>query len=351
MVVLTFLVLIYLRVSLSFAPDASLAATVAQGVEHKGWDEIDQATVRKMKYSLIVLTSIFQPISQLVFSIWFCHPSYAHNGAFTVCETKDERDDGKDDNNKEAACVCGGKSHVGFLFASVVLFCLLTVAFPYWCVQRITANRPVGSQEDEAHRFNEDGIRVEFDDKMYKRDLKTDEQRKNPFLFLYDGYEQKHRYYKVEMMAAKVALVFFVILFGSPLAPSKFLVALLAVLFAAAALCGSVALSPFIDASADRIDVVSRASFLVVMLLTLIGQVVATKEAASRLGFFSSLTAVVGTSVMAVCMLAYSDRYKAWLKNRTGIFTFSVTVPTAEKDLTPEDALQRWRIRLELKHR
>ena len=80
---------------------------------------------------------------------------------------------------------------------SFIILFLITIAVPIQTYMIIAKNKPVGSLEDPTHRFDDDGNLVEYTDAMYRLDLLTDEQKINPFQWLYKDYERDHAHYKV----------------------------------------------------------------------------------------------------------------------------------------------------------
>ena len=77
----------------------------------------------------------------------------------------------------------------------------------------IEQNKPVGSLEDPTQVYDDDGNMVEYTDAMYRRDLRGEDQVKNPFLWLYKDYERKQAQYKVvSQMGLKFVLIVPVVL-------------------------------------------------------------------------------------------------------------------------------------------
>ena len=202
------------------ATNASLLAGTEdkgrQGHEHRSWKEKNEESARKVtvfKYMFMGIVTLYLPLSQFALETITCFFKYG----VSVDDGDDKYDGFSNSPTPEptsyedmdaAGSQCFNDPDNGFgpgdvtLFwvtfsGSFIILLLITIAVPIQTYMIIAKNKPVGSLEDPTHRFDDDGNLVEYTDAMYRLDLLTDEQKINPFQWLYKDYERDHAHYKV----------------------------------------------------------------------------------------------------------------------------------------------------------
>lgn len=175
------------------------------GHESKDWvQQADESSykVLAIQYILTAALSLYLPVGRSVLQIFVCDGSLAKFLEDTIgdadlsCEVIIE-------DPLTYRCDCNAWDGYAGIQALGVVLLLFLIFLPIFCWYMITSSAPVGSDEDPEKRFDPDSEgtgredMVEYSDAMYNGDLQNDpRQRATPFLFLYDGYERKWRYYK-----------------------------------------------------------------------------------------------------------------------------------------------------------
>jgi hypothetical protein len=330
-----------------FDPDA-----IRDGHEVRGWKERSKdggccccSTAKYALYMMQIIISLYLPLSKALFMILSNHPSWV-----------------------EALRASGlEKNDTAFKVVAGIVILAYTCYVPYVCRQLIDENVPVGTLENPDIRYNDDGDEVPYDDEMYQEDIKTDpDQQANPYRFLYQGYERKHRHYKVFIMMIKLLLVMIVILGAKlTLLNQTFLAALVVLIYTVT----SWKSEPFIDSKADSMEKSARVTQFVSLILGAIVLTTPEKDDDDKwiddddnVGESYALDAAIGPVLQgvqflnAICMGCFfitgTDRWLAWRKNKTAQFTFSKDITETlecivEKSALPED----FKLVLERRHR
>ena len=219
--------------------------------------------------------------------------------------------------------------------------------FCYFCVERF---KPKGSPRNPEITYDQDGMEVPFDDKIYNELVENDiDQQLQPFRMLYRGFERKASSYKIGIMAFKAVVVLFTVVMATSLsvtgaATFQFIVLLIQLLAMSFYM-------PFVNPTDDLMDVMGR---ITGSFIAFSGIFVATYPTSGFVSnFFGSLCFIANffNSICMTCIMLYSfESVRDTIKNQTGRFSFSDTSKNL-KDLAPIDAIAGFQVDKEIKHR
>jgi len=159
---------VFLCMSLCSTHDA-----IREGHEHRSWSRKAKENRNRIRFTKIILfvaASAYLPVSRVVMQVFSCHPQVGSflrvAGGSSACNA-DPATVGSDPLGYE--CRCGEvSSYRGLVIFSAVVFVLFTLGFPAACIYLIMQNRPRGSRENPAIRYDADGHPQPYTDKMYK---------------------------------------------------------------------------------------------------------------------------------------------------------------------------------------
>ncbi|CAD7955279.1 unnamed protein product [Amoebophrya sp. A120] len=192
------LVIVAVLVVISFAYFLYVAITQQQdelreGHEAESWSDKKKTQGRKVWFMTQVLTaalSIYLPLTRTCIEILYCDVPFDHQ---------------LKDGLKEDMFRCDSGLMTGIAYFFGIFFVIPLPILAFWLISK---NKPQGSPENPDLTYDDDGIEVEFTDKLYHERVMTDpDQIACPYRSLYMGFERKAAWYKVAMMLFKLALV------------------------------------------------------------------------------------------------------------------------------------------------
>ncbi len=304
---------------------------VRDGAEARSFSEMAKEKSQTVWLVTQVLTgslSIYLPVNTLVWQIFLCDQSSA------LVHAVDKK--------------CTGNSNLQGLATMLLLTVVLTFpVFCYFCVERF---KPKGSPRNPEITYDQDGMEVPFDDKVYNELVENDiDQQLQPFRMLYRGFERKASSYKIGLMAFKALVVLATIIFATSLsvtgaAAFQFFVLLIQLLAMSYYM-------PFVNPTDDLMDVQGR---ITGSFIAFSGIFIAAYPTSGFVNnFFGSLCFMANffnsLGMMAVLLYGFQSVRDA-IKNQTGRFSFSDTSKNM-KDLAPIDAIAGYNVEKEIKHR
>jgi hypothetical protein len=160
--------LVFMCLSLCTTHDA-----IREGHEHRTWSrkaKDNRCRVTTMKAILFVAASAYLPISKVVLQMFACHPQFGSflrvEGGGSACSATPTQANGY---SLGYECDCKGvPSYKAFLSCGAIVCAVYTVGFPLLCVYLILQNRPRGSRENAAIRYDADGHPQPYTDAMYQ---------------------------------------------------------------------------------------------------------------------------------------------------------------------------------------
>ena len=305
--------------------------TIRDGAEARSFSEMAKEksqTVWLVTQILTASLSIYLPVNTVVWQIFLCDQSNV------LVHAVDKK--------------CEGNAGLFALALMLFLTVVLTLpAFCYICVERF---KPTGSPRNPEITYDQDGMEVPFDDKVYNELVEHDiNQQLQPFRMLYRGFERKASSYKVGIMVFKgfvVLLTVAIAKYSSVTGAASFqfmvlLVQLLAMSY----------FMPFVNPTDDYMDVMGRVTGTFVAFS---GMFVASYPKNYFVAdFFGSLCFIanLANSIAMVTVLLYGFQIvRDTIKNQTGRFSFSDTSKNL-KDIGPIDAIAGYDVEKEVKHR
>jgi len=216
---------------------------------------------------------------------------------------------------------CTTKSGVFIIICSAVTVVIVSITLPFATARLIHKHRPRGSWENKNITHDEQGHEVEFTDELYRIELEcqmdSNDAKYNPYAFLYYGYERNWAYYKVMVMILKTLVCIPVIVFARhPKFQATATISLITVWGA-----GSVWASPFIEDSADQLDLVSRFSQWFTVAFAMIAIYASGAEGA--MGVLASIVNIVALLLLGFLVLRSTHWWKLKMKNRYGEFSYN----------------------------
>jgi hypothetical protein len=322
--------------------------SLVHGHEAEDWEDLREQrgrTVKLIQYVFTAAISVYLPVSKMAIQVVTCDPGVAVGMQLIAGQQLCTADLA----TQRVTCVCGGWDLYNiFMYVSIGLIILITIALPIVCYLLVQRNKPKGGAvEDPENKCYVDGKLVDFTDSMYNQRINMDPaQINNPFVFLYKGYERKWAFYKVVQMVFKLLLVLPAVLLLSQgtLATSLVLLAVLAIYAGL-----SFYASPFINEQADQMDAIGRITALLTVFFALISSDQVWSGGKTAMGVLMNIVNFLSFALMLALILYSLPAVKNWLKMRLGRLSMSDTL----KDSTgpPSKIIPEWDLMWELKRR
>jgi len=294
-------------------------------------------TVMVANATILVALSVYLPVTQFAFQIFFCDRSafiIAYLLGNDVCDAQ---------VNKNYALMLG---------SGIVILVTFTLGLPYFLYGQINHYKPKGSPLNPEFTNDVDGERVPFDDVIYNEVVETDpDQLNNPFRSLYRGFERHHSAWKIWVMMFKLCLAFFLTWLSSRPTPDKTAIAVVTFLFMLLLFVYTYYVSPFVDPMNDFMDACGRFTAIVTSLAALIA--VNAQEGgpvANFLGIIVLIFGVLNMGVMFLLCMAEYDWFRGCYHNCLGTFTWYDSTKNLH-NLSAENVISTWQLDREVKHR
>jgi hypothetical protein len=276
---------------------------------------------------LTISLSAYLPVSQLVFEVLACDPgSFVTKAINKNC-----------DNGPLQALAYG-------------LMILYIFPLPIFCWKMVEQFKPTGSPENPDMTFDQDGMLVPFDDKIYNELVENSlDQQLQPFRTLYQGFERKASSYKIGIMCFKCFVVLMTVVLATTLEKDTG-----AAIFQFILLLTQLVLMgyymPFVNPTDDLMDVQGRFVGVFVSFNGIIISAVKSNGGTDFLGVLVILANTYNTIAMT-CITFYAfQSVRTFVKEKTGRFSFSDTARNMT-DLGAIDAIANWNSEKEIKHR
>ena len=309
--------------------------------------EENKKTITFVNITLLIALSIYLPLTQAAFQIYFCDRSsflisyfIGENG---LCKTSGET--GGENTPYDALLI----------FAHVVTV-FFTLALPIFLVRQVKKHMPQGSPMNPNVTNDIDGVEVPFDDRIYNELVENNyEQNHNPFRSLYRGYERKWALWKVYILLFKLVLVIVVTGLSAQTGvdeatragnigiASFIFMFLLAILTYCA--------SPFFDPLNDVMDSCGRVTAVIASLAGIVNAAAGANSGLSAVfGVLVMISSAVNMVVMFAIMFSGVQFVRNFVKNTFGLFTFYDSCKNLS-DINGIYAIKYWQIDREVKHR
>jgi len=294
-------------------------------------------TVMLVNATILVALSLYLPVTQFAFQIFFCDRS-----AFIISYLL-----GND--------VCDPQSNSGYallLGCGLTILITFTLGLPFFLFNQINHYKPKGSSLNPEFTNDVDGERVPFDDAIYNEVIESDpEQIRNPFRSLYRGFEKHHSTWKIWIMLYKLALALCITWLSSRPTPDKTIIAVITFLFMLALFAYTYYVAPFVDPMNDFMDASGRFTAIVTSFAAVLN--VNAAESGPLSNALGSIVLVFGVLNMGVMFCIVMSEY-SWFRlcyhNCFGIFTWYDSAKNLG-NLTAEHAISTWQLEREVKHR
>jgi hypothetical protein len=347
--------LIFMCMSLCTTHDA-----IREGHEHRTWSrkaKDNRCRVTTMKVILFMAASAYLPVSKVVLEVFTCHPQFGSflrvEGGGSACTTSAE----VDGDSLGYVCDCGSVfNYSSFVTACAFAFALFTVGFPIVATYLVWQNRPRGSPEDAAIRYDADGHPQPYTDKMYecvrrcpggegggggaefafryqashdvapprprdrhrarRLDLATDpDQLACPYKSLYEGFPRRWACFKITMSFVKLLLVVPVIALWQNVVAQSVVCMVVVALFGAFTMRSR----PFLSPVDNLMDTTGRATMFITLLLGLLGSDSVAPAGAVPISVIITLFHTVQGVIMVVGTLWGIKRTRLRLSSTFGL--------------------------------
>jgi len=294
-------------------------------------------TVMFVNLTILVAISLYLPVTQFAFQIFFCDRS-----AFIIAYLI-------------GSGVCDPQLNTGYgvmVGCAIAILIIFTLGLPYFLYNQINHYKPKGSPLNPEFTNDLDGERVPFDDVIYNEVVESDpDQVNNPFRSLYRGFERHHSAWKIWVMMFKLALAFFITWLSSRPDPDKTAISVVTFLLMLILFLYTYYVSPFVDPMNDFMDACGRFTAIVTSFAAVLTVNAADdSKLNAALGTIVLLFGVLNMGVMLCVCLSEYEFARLFYQNRFGIFSWYDSTKNIGQ-LTAENVISTWKLDREVKHR